>query len=140
MLNIEKYIDYRTLLTETMTIAVVGLSPKEERPSNMVARYLIDAGYHVIPVNPGQQNILGLQCYARLRDIDRQVDMVNIFRRSENVFPIVEEAVRIGAKSVWMQQGVIHQGAAVFARKNGLEVVMDRCIKVEHMHLFPIRF
>jgi len=135
LLNIEKYTDYRTLLQNTATIAIVGLSPKEVRPSNLVARYLIGAGYRVLPVNPGQKSILGLHCYPRLTEITEKVDIVNIFRRVEEVFPIVEDAVRIGAKAVWMQQGIVHHEAAVFAEKHGLEVIMDRCIKVEHMRI-----
>ncbi|MFV0438409.1 MAG: CoA-binding protein [Desulfopila sp.] len=137
MLKNENSTDYRKLLTATKTIAMVGLSPKEERPSNLVARYLIATGYQVIPVNPGQERILGLRCYAQLHDIDQPVDMVDIFRKSETVFPLVREAVEIGARSIWMQQGVVHQEAAAFARENGLVVVMDRCVKIEHMRLFP---
>lgn len=138
MLNIEKYTDYRPLLSASKNIAVVGLSPKEARPSNMVARYLIEAGYSVYPVNPGQSSILGLPCYADLLGIPEAIDIVNIFRRSEEVYQIVETAVQIGAKAVWMQQGIIHPEAAAFAVQHGLEVVMDRCIKVDHMNLFPL--
>lgn len=137
MLNIEKYIDCQEILKKTSTIAVVGLSPKEDRPSNMVARYLIRAGYKVFPVNPGQKKVLDIQCYPNLSEIAERIDMVNIFRRSAEVFPIVEDAVRIGAKTIWMQQGIIHREAAAFAETHGLKVIMDRCIKVEHMHLFP---
>lgn len=137
MLNIQSYTDYRELLATTRTIAVVGLSPKEARPSNMVARYLIAAGYRVFPVNPGQDTILGLPCYGELSDLPEAVDLVNIFRRSEEVYPIVEDAVRLGAKAVWMQQGIVHPEAAAFARQHGLQVIMDRCIKVDHQNLFP---
>ena len=135
MLTIEQYVDYREILKKTGTIAIVGLSPKEARPSNMVARYLIEAGYRIIPVNPGHGRLLGLPCYPRLTEIPEKVDMVNIFRRSEEVYPIAEDAVRIGAKYVWMQQGIVHSEAAAFAEKHGLEVIMDRCIKVEHMRI-----
>lgn len=137
MLKLEKHADYKPLLSSARSIAVVGLSPKEARPSNMVARYLIAAGYNVYPVNPGQSSILGRTCYASLHDIPDRIDIVNIFRRSEAVYPIVEAAVEIGAKAVWMQQGVIHRQAAEFAEQHGLQVIMDRCIKIEHMHLFP---
>lgn len=137
MLNIEKYADYRPLFSTARSIAIVGLSPKEMRPSNMVARYLIAAGYNVYPVNPGQRKILGLTCYADLFDIPGEIDIVNIFRRSEEVLPIVEAAVQIGAKAVWMQQGIIHHEAAALALQHGLEVIMDRCIKVDHMSIFP---
>jgi predicted CoA-binding protein len=137
MLNIEKHLDLLPCLSVAKSIAVVGLSPKESRPSNMVARYLISAGYTVYPVNPGQNSILGLHCYSALEEIEEKIDIVNIFRRSEEVYPIVESAVEIGAKVVWMQQGIKHHEAAKFAEKNGLFVVMDRCIKVDHMNLIP---
>jgi len=122
----------RTLLTTAKTIAMVGLSPKESRPSNMVGRYLIEAGYTVIPVNPGQEKILGLDCYPDLSAIPDPVDIVDIFRRSEDVPPIVAEAIAIGAKAIWMQEGVIHAEAARAAKAAGLVVVMDRCIKTVH--------
>ena len=125
----------KKLLATTTTIAVVGLSPKESRPSNMVARYLIEAGYTVIPVNPGQEEILGLPCYPDLKSIPGPVDIVNIFRRSEDVPPIVAEAITIGAKAIWMQEGVIHAEAAQTAKAAGLVVVMDRCIKTVHHDL-----
>jgi hypothetical protein len=119
-------------LDTAKTIAVVGLSPKHCRPSNMVARYLIEAGYTVIPVNPGQTEILGLPCYPNLAAIPTPVDIVNIFRRSEEVPPIVAEAIAIGARMIWMQEGVIHADAARTAQAAGLVVVMDRCIKTVH--------
>jgi len=122
----------KKLLTTAKTIAVVGLSPKEARPSNMVARYLIKAGYTIIPVNPGQKEILGLDCYPDLTAIPTPVDIVNIFRRSEDVEPIVAEAIAIGARMIWMQEGVIHAEAARTAKAAGLVVVMDRCIKTVH--------
>ena len=125
----------KKLLATAKTIAVVGLSPKESRPSNMVARYLIDAGYTVIPVNPGQEEILGLDCYPDLSSIPTPVDIVDIFRRSEDVPPIVDEAIAIGAKAIWMQEGVIHTEAARTAKAAGLVVVMDRCLKTVHHHL-----
>ena len=137
MINIPIHIDYRSLLSSARNIAVVGLSPREERPSNMVARYLIAVGYRVYPVNPGQSSILGLPCYGRLQDIPDTIDIVNIFRRSENVYPVVEAAVAIRAKAVWMQQGIINLEAADLAEKNGMTVIMDRCIKVEHAICFP---
>ena len=122
----------KKLLATARTIAVVGLSPKETRPSNMVARYLIEAGYTVIPVNPGQEEILGLDCYPDLGSIPVPVDIVDIFRRSEDVPPIVAEAIAIGAKAIWMQEGVIHAEAARTARAAGVLVVMDRCLKTVH--------
>ncbi len=125
----------RDLLTSARTIAVVGLSPKEARPSHQVARYLIAAGYEVIPVNPGQSEILGRPCYPDLASVPVAVDIVDIFRRSEDVGPIVEAAVAIGARAVWMQLGVVNEEAAHRARAAGLTVVMDRCLKVEHRNL-----
>ena len=127
--------DIKDLLVSSKNIAVVGLSPKEKRPSNMVGRFLIEKGYHVIPVNPGQSEILGNTCYPDLLAIPEDVDIVNIFRRSEDTPPIVEQAVAIGAKAVWMQQGVVNQDAADRARKNGLMCIMDFCIKIEHERL-----
>ncbi|MFA6499190.1 MAG: CoA-binding protein [Desulfurivibrionaceae bacterium] len=120
------------LLTTAKTIAVVGLSPKESRPSNMVARYLRAEGYTIIPVNPGQEEILGLPCYPNLAAIPGPVDIVDIFRRSEDVPPIVAEAIAINAKAIWMQEGVIHAEAARIAKAAGLVVVMDRCLKTVH--------
>ena len=125
----------KKLLATAKTIAVVGLSPKESRPSNMVARYLIEAGYTVIPVNPGQKKILGLDCYPDLAAIPTPVDIVDIFRRSEDVPPIVAEAIAIGAKAIWMQEGVTHAEAARTAQAAGLMVVMDRCLKTAHRNL-----
>jgi predicted CoA-binding protein len=123
------------LIKEYKTIAVVGLSPKENRPSNQVARYLIEAGYNIIPVNPGQSEILGKTCYPDLKSIPEHVDIVDIFRRSEDIPPIVVDAISINAKVIWMQQGIINEEAAAVARKAGLTVIMDRCLKVDHMNL-----
>jgi len=120
------------ILKEYRTIAVVGLSPKESRPSNQVAAYLIAAGFHVIPVNPGQSEIFGLTCYPDLQAIPEPIEIVDIFRRAEEVGPIVEQAVKIGAKVIWMQEGIVNEAAAALARQAGLKVVMDRCLKVEH--------
>ena len=125
----------RTILKNTTTIAVVGLSPKPGRPSNQVAQYLKDAGYTIIPVNPGQDNLLGLPCYPNLQAIPGPVDMVDIFRRAEFVLPIVEEAIAIKAKVVWMQSGIVNEAAARLAEEAGLAVIMDRCTMVEHMNL-----
>jgi len=125
-----------TLLKSCQTIAVVGLSPKENRPSNDVARYLIKAGFTVIPVNPGQDEILGRKCYPNLAAIPEKIDLVNIFRRSEDVEPVVDEAIAIKAKGVWMQQGIVNEKAAAKAKAAGLQVIMDRCIKVDHANLF----
>ena len=123
------------LLKEYKTIAVVGLSPKENRPSNQVARYLIEAGYNIIPLNPGQSEILGKKCYPDLKSIPEHIDIIDIFRRTEDVPPIVVDAISINAKVIWMQQGIVNEEAAALARKAGLTVIMDRCLKVDHMNL-----
>ncbi|MGB6290057.1 MAG: CoA-binding protein [Desulfobulbales bacterium] len=125
----------RRILKDSKTIAVFGLSPKPQRPSHQVARYLMAAGYTIIPVNPGQDTILGLPCYPSLKAIPTQVDMVDIFRRPEAVLPIVEDAIAIGAKFIWMQEGIVHKEAAAKAEAAGLIVVMDRCTKIDHMNL-----
>ena len=101
----------------------------------MVARYLIKAGYTVIPVNPGHSQILGLTCYANLKEVPEKIDIVDIFRNSADVGPIVEDAIAIGAKAVWMQLGVVNEEAAANAKAHGLAVVMDRCIKIDHQAL-----
>jgi predicted CoA-binding protein len=120
------------LLRSSRTIAVVGLSCKKFRPSYGVAEYMQREGYRIIPVNPNETQVLGEKAYARLEDIPEHVDIVNIFRRSEFVGPVVESAVRIGAKAVWMQEDVADDDAAKKAREAGLYVVMDRCILKEH--------
>lgn len=120
------------ILTKYKTIAVVGLSPNRLRPSNGVSDYMQRQGYRIIPVNPGHREILGEISYPTLSSIPEPVDIVNIFRRSEHVGPVVEEAIQIGAKVIWMQEGVYNEEAAAKAREAGLEVVMDRCILKEH--------
>lgn len=124
------------ILSETRVIALVGWSPKPDRPSNGVARYLKSRGYRVIPVNPGQagqDSGLGEPVRASLADITEQVDMVDIFRRSEEVGPVVEQALRVllGLKTIWMQLGVVNDQAAEAARAKGLQVVMNRCPAIE---------
>jgi predicted CoA-binding protein len=133
--SLQELSDIGKLLKGVSSIAVVGLSPKESRPSNMVARYLVESGYKIIPVNPGQTEILGEICYPDLLSVGEQIEIVDIFRRSEDVLPIVEQAVEIGARAVWMQQGIVNSEAAEFARQKGLFVVMDRCIKIDHTTL-----
>ncbi len=125
------------ILESSTRVAVVGLSPKPERPSNDVGRYLMHQGFEIIPVNPGQKQILGQVCYANLREIPGSVDVVDIFRRSEYVLPIVEDAIAIGAKYVWMQEGIVNREAAKLAEKHGIPVVMDFCMKVAHLMLKP---
>ncbi len=123
------------LLRASRTIAVVGLSPNPFRPSHGVAQYLKEAGYRIIPVNPSHDEILGQTCYPDLESIPEPVDIVDIFRRSEFVPDLAGAAIRIGAKAVWMQEGVVHEEAAASARAAGLFVVMDRCILKDHRRL-----
>lgn len=123
------------LLSAARVIAVVGISPKSERPSHYCAKYLLDHGYTIIPVNPGQKEVLGLTCYPDLLSIPVKVDMVNVFRNAEDVPPIAEDAVRIGARYLWLQLGIINDEAAQSASAAGLDVVQDRCVKMEHMRL-----
>ena len=123
------------LLRNSHTIAVVGLSHKRMRPSYGVSEYMQSAGYRIIPVNPLESEVLGEKAYADLESVPEKVDIVNIFRRSEFVPELVESAIRIGARAVWMQEGVVHEAAAERARAAGLEVVMDRCILKEHRRM-----
>jgi uncharacterized protein len=123
------------LLKTSHTIAVVGLSHKRFRPSNGVADYMQRNGYRIVPVNPFESAVLGETSYASLEAIPEHVDIVNIFRRSEFVPEIVEAAIRIGARAIWMQEGVVHEEAADLARSAGLTVVMDRCILKEHRRI-----
>ena len=123
------------ILQTARTVAVVGLSGKRYRPSYGVAEYLKREGYRVIPVNPGETEVLGEKCYADLDSVPGEIDVVDIFRRSEFVPEIVEAAIRKGAKVIWMQEGVIHEEAARRAREAGLTVVMDRCILKDHRRL-----
>ncbi len=125
--------DATRILKESRTIAVVGLSSRRARPSYGVAEYLQQAGYRVIPVNPNEESVLGEKSFARLEDIPGPVDIVDIFRRAEFVPEIVASAIRIGAKAVWMQEGVVHHPAAEVARQAGLVVMMDSCILKEHV-------
>jgi uncharacterized protein len=122
----------RDLLRAARVIAVVGLSSNEIRPSHGVAAYMQRSGYRIIPVNPNEVEVLGEKAYPRLEDVPEKIDIVNIFRRSEYVRGVVESAIRIGAKAIWMQEGVVDAAAAELARAAGLEVVMDRCIFKEH--------
>ncbi len=135
ILSAENVTKIRRILKDSKTIAVVGLSPKPQRPSHRVARYLMAAGYTIIPVNPGQDTILGLPCYPNLRAIPMPVDLVDIFRRPEAVLPVVEEAIAIGSRFIWMQEGIVNDEAAAKAEAAGLEVIMDRCTMVDHMNL-----
>ncbi|MCC5860223.1 MAG: CoA-binding protein [Ectothiorhodospiraceae bacterium] len=126
----------RRILDQCRTIAVVGLSNKWFRPSFFAAKYMQDHGYRIIPVNPAYEEVLGERCYPDLKRIPEQVDMVDVFRRPEEVPPLVEDAIAIGARCLWLQIGVVHEEAAARARAAGLDVVQDRCVKIEHGRLF----
>jgi predicted CoA-binding protein len=123
------------ILKSTHTIAVVGLSSNHMRPSNGVGEYLVRVGYRVIPINPNETEVLGEKSYARLEDVPEKIDLVDVFRRPEFVPDIVESAIRVGAKTVWLQEEVVHEAAAERARAAGLNVVMDRCILKEHRRM-----
>jgi predicted CoA-binding protein len=123
------------ILKNSRTVAVVGLSSRPEKDSNIVGKYLKENGYRIIPVNPTEAKILGETSYPDLASIPGKVDVVDIFRRAEDVPPIVKEAIKIGAETVWMQEGIKNEAAAAAAEKAGLKVVMDRCIRKEHLKM-----
>ena len=123
------------ILKNSRTVAMVGLSSNPERPSNIVGKYLKEHGYKIIPVNPGEKTILGETSYPDLASIPGKVDVVDIFRKAEDVLPIVREAIKVGAKAVWMQEGITNEAAAAEAGGAGLKVVMNKCMRKEHMKL-----
>lgn len=125
------------IIKNSRVVAVVGLSANPERPSNIVATYLKSKGYKIIPVNPTEKTILGETSYPDITSIPEKVDVVDIFRRPEDVLPIIQEAIKIGAKAIWMQEGVVNTAASAAAEKAGLKVVMDKCMRKEHMKLNP---
>jgi predicted CoA-binding protein len=120
------------LLGSVRTIAVVGLSDKTDRPSYHVAAYLQEQGYRIIPINPAVSEVLGEKSYRRLQEVSERIDLVDVFRRSEAVPEVVEDAIAIRARAVWLQEGVVHNAAADKARAAGLQVVMNKCILKEH--------
>lgn len=126
----------RRVLMESRSIAVVGLSANWHRPSHFAAKYMLDHGYTVIPVNPVYAEVLGQKCYPSLRDVPAPVDIVDCFRRAEEIPALVDDAIAIGAKVLWMQLGIINHEAARRAEAAGLQVVMDRCVKIEYARLF----
>lgn len=129
--------EIKALLQRTSVIAVVGLSDKPDRTSYMVSEAMKAKGYRIVPVNPNAAEILGETCYPSLSDIPFPVDMVNVFRRSEHCAPVAREAVKIGARALWLQLGIHSEEAAQIALEGGLDMVMDRCIKVEDSILLP---
>ena len=123
------------ILKSFRDVAMVGVSASPEKPSNIVFKYLTEHGYNVIPVNPTISEVLGKKCYATLSAIPEKVEVVDIFRKSEDIPPIVDEAIKIGAKAVWMQEGIVNNVAAQKAEAAGLLVVMDKCMRKEHMKM-----
>ena len=126
----------RRILRENRVIAVVGLSANWYRPSYFAAKYMLEHGYTIVPVNPAYTEVLGQKCYASLRDIPAKVDIVDCFRKTAEILPIAEDAITIGAKVLWQQLGVTNEEAARKAEAAGLDTVMDRCVKIEHARLF----
>jgi len=129
--------EIKAILANSKTVAVVGLSPKPDRDSYRVAKYLMEHGYQIVPVHPKEAEILGQKAYASLKDIPFPVDVVDIFRKIEAIPAIVEEAIAMGAKVVWMQLGLAENQSAQKAREAGLKVVMNKCMKMEHSRYFP---
>ena len=127
--------DIEKIIRESRNVAVVGISNKLGRPSLTVASYLKGQGYRIIPVNPTIQDVNGEKCYPDLGSIPEKVDVVDIFRKPQDVLPVVEEAIRIGAKAIWMQEGIVNEDAARKAKEAGLQVVMDKCMLKEHARL-----
>jgi predicted CoA-binding protein len=128
--------EIRNLLSGSRTVAVVGLSDRQHRTSHAIARALQGFGFRIFPVNPNLDGpVLGEEPYGRVQEIPESVDIVDVFRRGETVFPVAEDAVAAGAKVLWMQSGVVNEPAAAYAREHGLTVVMDRCIKVDYAYL-----
>ncbi len=131
--------DVELQLSEAKTIAVVGMSPRPDRPSHYVAKYLMEQGYRIIPVNPAVDEVLGMKSYPDLVSIPEKIDLVDIFRRSNQVPPVVDDAIAAGARFIWMQDGVVHEGAAAKARAAGISVVMDNCTLREHSRIYGAR-
>ncbi len=127
-MNHTKRLDFKKI----KTIAIVGLSDKPDRPSYKVGKYLLEQGFKIFPVNPNIDNFLGIKSYKTLSDIKEKIDVVDIFRKSEFVEPIIEEAIKIGAKTIWMQEGVVNEKAAAKARAGGLTVIINMCMMKEH--------
>ncbi len=127
----------RARLARAKTIAVVGLSPRPDRPSHRIARRLQQWGYRVIPVRPAVSEVLGEKAYARLADVPQQIDLVDVFRAADQIGAIVEQCIALGIPAIWIQQGIVNEAAAARAQEAGLFVVMDRCISVDYRRLMP---
>ena len=128
--------ELRSILTNCKTIAVVGISEQWHRPSYFVGKYLLEHGYRMIPVNPRYKEVLGQTCYPDLESVPTPIDMVDVFRRSEELMPIAKQTLVIGAKVLWQQLTVCNHEAHDYVRDHGLASVMDRCVKIEHARLF----
>lgn len=126
----------RRILAENRVIAVVGLSANWYRPSYFAAKYMLEHGYRVIPVNPQYREILGQRCYPSLREVPEKIDIVDCFRKTADIMPLCEDAIAVGARVLWQQLGVKNEAAAAKARAAGLDTVLDRCVKIEHARLF----
>ncbi|TVR74346.1 MAG: CoA-binding protein [Sphaerobacteraceae bacterium] len=135
MPRIETDDELRQVISGARTIAVVGLSPREHRDSFRVAKYLQDQGYRIVPVNPNTREVLGETAYQRLEDVPYPIDIVDVFRRPDAVEEIARDAVAVGARAIWFQIGVVNESAAAMASDAGLDVVMDRCLMVDHGRL-----
>ena len=135
MAAMEGLTDLKPIYEQAKTIAVVGLSPNPARPSHSIAQYLKDRGYRIIPVNPMAEEVLGQKSYPDLKSVPEPIDIVQVFRKPEDVPAIVEDAIAVGAKVIWMQVGIVHEEAAERARSAGLQVVMDRCMRGTHREL-----
>ena len=125
----------RRILARSRTLAVVGLSAQWYRPSYFAAKYMQDHGYRIVPVNPRYEEVLGQKCYPDLRSIPHPVDLVDCFRKASDIPPLAEDAIAIGAKVLWMQLGIVNEAAAQLAVAAGLDVVMNRCVKIEHARI-----
>jgi len=126
----------RKLLEDSRVIAIVGLSPDEQKASNVVAVYLVAHGYRVIPVNPGHAQILGQKSYPSLSDVPEKIDIVDIFMKAENVLPVVEEAIKLAPKAIWLQLGIVNEEARKLVESSDIPFFMDQCIKQQHTKLF----
>ncbi len=134
-MTIENDAELRNILTSVHTVAPVGASPNPEKPSHEIFRYLAEAGYNMIPVNPTVPEVLGRKSYPDLKSVPEKIDVVQVFRKPEDVPAVVEQAIEVGARVVWMQEGIVNQQAAERAERAGLKVVMDRCMMKTHMRL-----
>lgn len=131
--------DIKDILTSIKTIAIVGLSPKNERDSNKVARYLQQEGYNVIPVNPNHKEIIGLKSHSSISEVTEKIDVVDIFRKPSAVSEIVDSAIQNDVKVIWMQEGIVNNEAAKKAKNAGLKVVMNKCMMKEHIKMMRLR-